>query len=391
MKKNPDYALILVGAALILLGVLMVYSASPVAVKIYQPREAMQGKWNHFLNRQLMALLAGLVLSSLLFLKKDSLFWLGRFSGWGVLLALVLLTIVLKMPGDTLGAKRFIPLGKFQFQPAEFAKIALVFFLAHFLASKSDWVATKNGRKFFKVMALPIMALGATVLLIEKEPALGSNIIIILTFIFILFMAGLRKRHMTNIFLVLAGFVALFIALKPYRLKRVRDWWSGLRYGESHYHIMQGKLGIGAGQLIGVGLGHGMQKYYIPEVHTDFIFAVIGEEFGLLGTYAVIGLFLSILYLGFKIAVNCKNTYLALLASGFAFMLGFQAYFNIGVAMGIFPCTGVTLPFISYGGTSLIVSIFALAVLIKISLYDVRENLKEEDFPLMRGGEEKGW
>jgi cell division protein FtsW len=388
MKKNPEYALIIVGVALLALGILMVYSASAVAMKIHHPREVLEGKWNFFLHRQLVALSLGIALSSLLFIfKKVDLFKLGKYAWVGIWMALILLVIVLLLPGDSLGAKRFISIGKFQFQPAEFAKLAMVFYLAYHLAAHAEKVSAKGVFKLLRVIWQPLIAVVAMAFLIEKEPALGSSIVIFVTFIFMLFIAGIRKKYLLNTVLLSFLGVAFLIKRRAYRFNRVKEWWDSIFKGKDIYQILQGKLGIGAGHWIGVGLGQGKQKYFVPEVHTDFIFAVIGEEFGLLGTFVVLGLFLLVLYLGFKIALNCKNTFLALLASGLTFMLVFQAYFNIGVVIGGFPCTGVTLPFISYGGTSLVVSIFALATLVKISLYDVRENLKEADTPILRGKE----
>lgn len=275
----------------------------------------------------------------------------------------LLLCVVFVFPAVN-GAKRWIPLGFASIQPSEIAKYVVVLYMAKSLASKGEKV------KSFMYGILPYMMISgffAGMVFLEKN--LSIAVVIMGVTLVILFVAGAKIRHMAGIVgVVLAGGVAGII-FEPYRMARFTiflDPWKDAR-GDG-YQLIQSLLALGSGGIWGAGLGQSRQKcYYIPEPHTDFIFSIIGEELGLIGCTVIIILFVLFVWRGIVTASKAKDTFGTLLATGITSIIAIQAIINIAVVTGSMPVTGVPLPFISYGGSSLIFNLFAMGVLLNIS------------------------
>jgi cell division protein FtsW len=274
-------------------------------------------------------------------------------------LALVLVPHIGRVAG---GARRWLSFGgPLNFQPAELAKLAVILYLAHFLANRGE-----RTREFGAGMIPALVVLGLTAAPILKQPDLGSALILVLITFAMLFAGGARLEHLAAVPAVLA--VIFRAGYRSQRLLAFLNPWRDPR--GSGFHIIQSLLAIGSGGLVGLGLGHSRQKFfYLPERHTDFIFAIISEELGLVGSLVVILLFAALAVWGFRIAARCQDRYGALLASGLTTMLVGQAVLNIGVVSGSLPITGVPLPFISFGGSSLVLNDIAVGILLNISQY----------------------
>lgn len=359
-KKPPDYWLLVIVFTLLTLGLVMVFSASSVTA-------AGSSEYRYdpyfFLKRQGMWTVVALIVM-----------WVGmridleRLRAWSlplVLLSVVGLALVLeKHIGIVVnGARRWIAIGPFGFQPSEFAKFALVFYLADCLARRGSKI-----QRFARLVPL-LVIFGLMVLLINLEPDLGTSLVVAASFMGVLFMSGARFSHLAG--LVGVGLVAVIAQIfkDQYKRERIMVFLNPFGDpGDKGYQIVQSLIGLGSGGVWGLGLGESRQKcFYLPEQHTDFIFAVLGEELGLVGTLAVLFLFLMLLYRGLRIAVRSRDNYLALLAAGLSFTIAFQAFLNIGVVSASLPLTGIPLPFISYGGTSLVITMGAVGLLVNVS------------------------
>lgn len=286
-----------------------------------------------------------------------------------------LLVLVLLVGPEINGAHRWLIIGGFQFQPAELAKIAIVFYMADFLARRGEKV------QYFSRLLPALVLFGVTLILIEREPDLGTAVVVAGVFIAMLFTSGGSMTHLLGFAGAGALVAVTAVATKPYRLRRITSFMNPEAdpLGDG-YHAIQSLLAIGSGGFSGRGLGAGHQKFkYLPEAHTDYIFAILGEELGLLGTVSVVVLFLALLYKGFQIALNCRRPYLRLIAIGVSFQLTLQAFINIGVVTAMTPSKGIPLPFISYGGTSIIFSLFAIGLLMNVAEANValREAARE--------------
>lgn len=274
-----------------------------------------------------------------------------------------LLILVLLIGPEINGAQRWIMLGSYQFQPAELTKLAIIFYLADFLARRGEKITQ------FTRMLPALVLIGLTLILIEREPDLGTALVLAGVFMAMLFASGAKISHLlgmsgAGVFVVIVSVIA-----KPYRLRRITSFLDPEADPQgSGYHAIQSLLAIGSGGLSGRGFGVGHQKYkYLPEAHTDYIFSVLAEEIGLIGTLCVVFLFVCLLYKGFQIALHCRRPYLRYLAIGLTFQLALQAFLNIGVVTGSTPSTGLPLPFISYGGTSLLFSLISIGLLMNVA------------------------
>jgi len=359
-RKPPDYWLLVIVFALLIVGLIMVFSASSVTAA--GMKECRNDPY-FFLKRQGIWALVALVA-----LWASTRVELEKFRRWSlplVLVSLAMLAAVL-IPGlgvEVNGARRWIALGGFTFQPSELAKFALIFYLADCLARRGSKI--QQG-----VRLVPLLVIfGAIVLLIELEPDLGTALVVAASFMSILFMSGARFSHLAG----LVGFGILgvigLIVKEPYRVERLGAFMDPWKVSQtSGYQIIQSLLALGSGGTWGLGLGESRQKFfYLPEQHTDFIFAILGEELGLIGTLSVLVLFTLLLYKGLKLAVRSRDSYMALLSAGLSFTIAFQAFLNIGVVSSSLPLTGVPLPFISYGGTSLVITMVAVGLIINVS------------------------
>ena len=338
-------------------GVVMVFSASQIlALDRY-------GDSFYFVKRHVMWAAVGFAL--MLLLARANVRKLRHLAFPILVLSFVVLALVFA-PGigrTAGGARRWIVLGPLSFQPAEAAKFGLLFFLAHFLAVKGERL---DDLRYGFMPPVLITAMG--VLLILAQPDLGTAMLLTLVAGMMLFLAGARWHHLLGCALTAAPVFYWLVFSVPWRRKRILaflDPFGAVR--ETGYQLVQSLLALGRGGLTGLGLGEGKQKLlYLPEPHTDFIFAVIGEELGLIGTLAVAAVFAVILWRGLRIAARCEDGFRFLLASGLTLMVAVQGLLNMAVAAGLVPTKGVPLPLISLGGTSLVFTLAALGLLLAV-------------------------
>ncbi|MGD8894126.1 MAG: putative lipid II flippase FtsW, partial [Desulfobacterales bacterium] len=261
------------------------------------------------------------------------------------------------------GAKRWFRLGSFSFQPSEFARFALVIYLAYSMNKKKDML------KDFYVGFMPhIMILFIFTALIIFQPDFGSVIILgVLTWV-MLFVGGVRIWHLIASLVLITPIAYFFMVSADYRLKRIMSFLNPWQYSANDgYQIVHSLMAFGTGGIWGTGIGKGYQKlFYLPEPHTDFIFSVVGEELGLWGVLIILGLYILIFWRGIFIAGNCKDSFGSFLAIGLTTAIGLQVCVNMGVALGLLPTKGLTLPFLSYGGTSLLLNMASIGILMNI-------------------------
>jgi cell division protein FtsW len=350
----------LFGATVILaaLGLVMVYSASAV----YGLERF--GSDTHFALRQLVYLLAGLV--TLFLVQRADYAWLRKAARPILLVALVLLVAVL-LPGLGVrvgGAQRWFRLGPLSLQPSEFAKVALVLYLATLLADKDRRVTSLwNG------FAAPLLVVALVTGLTLLQPDLGTAMLLCISALLMLFVAGTRLTY-----IVLAGMVTAPIAWfavvgTPWRMKRLMAFFDPEAHRDgAGYQVWEALLTLGSGGISGVGLGEGQQKlFYLPEAHTDFILPIVGQELGFVGVSAVLLLFAVIVWRGSRVALAAEDRFGTYLAIGFTGMMALQACLNMAVVVGVLPTKGITLPFVSYGGSSLITSLLMVGVVLAVA------------------------
>lgn len=324
----------------------------------------------HFVTRHLIALGLGLAIAS--FAARTPTLWWGRASTPFYVVGLLLLLIVL-LPGlgkEVNGATRWIALGSFNLQTSEFMKLFLVLYLAGYLVRQQSEV-THSVWAFIKPMLLMVLAAS----LIMLQPDFGTTVVLLATALGMLFLGGAALWQFVALLLGAIGVLATLVVMSPYRLARVTSflnpWADPL---DSGYQLSQALIAFGRGEWSGVGLGNGIQKqFHLPEAHTDFLMAVVGEELGLVGTLVVIGLFGIVVWRSYAIGAAADargDKFSAHVAYGLGLWLGMQAFINVGVNVGLLPTKGLTLPFMSYGSNSLIVCIVAIGMLLRID----REN-----------------
>jgi cell division protein FtsW len=345
-------------ALLTMVGLVMVLSASSVTAF------AEYGSSFLFFQRQAVyALFGGLV--ALAAARLPYRLWQ---RAWVPLLgvSLLLLVLVLHPSVGTVagGAARWIRVGELTLQPSELVKFAVVAAVASVLAANLRTLHTEPGR-----WVVPLLVIvGAASLLILLQPDLGTMIVIAITAFLLLFVAGVRLRHLF-LSAVMAGSAGMaLILMESYRRARFLSYldpWSDPSH--TGYQIVQSLIALGSGRLVGVGLGASRQKWmYVPNAHTDFIFSIMGEELGLAGEVVILALFAALVYAGIRIAMAAPDAFGRLLAAGITAWLGFQALLNLGAVTGLLPITGVPLPFVSFGGSALVVSLGAVGVLISV-------------------------
>ncbi|MEG1336336.1 MAG: putative lipid II flippase FtsW, partial [Clostridiales bacterium] len=318
-----------------------------------------------YLKKQCMWAAIGIAVM-ILMLKTDYMFF--KKLAWPGLIAGVLCLIMVKVGvgAGALGAERSIVLGPIHFQPSEFAKLALILFFAYNM--------NKCGEKMnsFTVGFLPHIGILAVFCgLIMLQPDLGTSVALVGTAFLMMLGGGVKYRYLISMVVGGCFLVILAIWLEPFRMSRftafLDPWADPLGYG---FQTVQSLIAIGSGGFTGVGLGAGGSKwYYLPEVHTDFIFALIGEELGFIGTVFTVLLFGVFVWRGIRIALTLEDSFGALLALGITSMVGVQTLINVFVATGMMPVTGIALPFISYGGSSLLFTLAAAGVLLNLSAY----------------------
>ena len=360
-KRAPDFMLFITAMMLISIGIVMVFSSSSYY--------AMFPPFNNpfwFLIRQLINALVGIPI--MVFMMKYDYWKLRRWAPMLTAASVVLLLLVLTPLGtEVLGAKRWINLGFTSFQPSEFAKLSVVIFVAASLSQKGAKIQS------FKVGVLPYLILiGVFAGLILMEPDLGTAMTLAGTVFIMLFCAGARISTLAVTGIVGVGTVLAAIFSEEYRRQRFLAFLNPEGDpGGVGWQILNSLMSLGSGGLLGTGLGQGRHSkfLYLPERQTDFIFAVIGEELGFIGGCLVILLFALFVWRGFKIAITSPDPFASLLAAGIVSGIALQAAINIGMVTGSMPITGITLPFVSFGGTSLVFTLMGVGVLLNISRY----------------------
>ena len=282
--------------------------------------------------------------------------------------ALLLILVIIPGIGVSInGSRRWLSLLGLSMQPSEFAKYAMVIFMAGALDRRGEEI-----HRFFAGVVPLLVVPGVMFLLILEQPNLSTGGSILICALLMLFVAGLRKRHLALLGVCGLALGAFYAWSAPYRRERLlsfRDPFA--KMSDEGYQLSQSLIALGSGGLFGMGLGQGKQKFaYLPYPESDFIFAIVGEDFGLIGCTAVVLLFCAFVFAGLRVALNCRDRYGCLLASGIVSMIGMQTFINMGVVTGIMPTTGLPLPFFSAGGTSVTMMMAAIGILLNIS----REN-----------------
>ena len=357
-KLSPDVWLFGVVLALVLLGVVMVYSASAIiaADRFGDPF--------FFLKKQLFwALLGGGLLWAALRLDYRRL---ERLVVPLLVVSIALLVLVLLPPfGQAInGTRRWFRIGPLSFQPVELAKFALVLYLASFLTRRVEAI-----RSFWHGLFPILLVAGTMALLTLVQPDLGNSLALVVLTLVLAYLAGARVKHMAWVAAAALPLVVLAVALKPYRWRRmvafVNPWEDPQGSG---FQIIQSFLALGSGGLTGRGLGGSKQKlFYLPEPYTDFIFAIVGEELGLIGAVGVIALFAVLIWRGLRVGLRAPDPFGSYLALGLTVMLATQTLVNLGVVLGALPTKGLPLPFVSFGGSALLMTMFSAGVLLNIS------------------------
>lgn len=358
-RRPPDYAIIGGVATLLAIGLVMVFSSSSVRAL------ADVGDAYYYLKRQLLWTLLGL---GAMFVMMRVDYWEIRRYARPFFFLTLLTTVLVLIPGigrEAGGARRWIGYGPLlQFQPSELMKLAVVTYIA--------WALSRSPEKIkdFARGILPyVLLLGVLFFLILQQPDLGTAVSVVGTVVVMLFVAGARLGHLAG--LGLAAVPVLFYAIMgaDYRRSRLLAYLNPFADPQgSGFHIIQALYALGSGGLFGLGLGNSRQKFfYLPAEHTDFIFAILGEELGFVGAAFVIGLFALLAWRGYRTAMAAPDTFSSLLAAGLTTMVVLQALLNIGVVCGILPITGVPLPLVSFGGSSLVPTLAGLGILLNIS------------------------
>lgn len=374
--RNYDLPLFVAAGALLCLGLLMVYSAS---IALADGPLFSQMSRHSFVARQAVFMVAGGVLALLVWLTPLSLVQRLTLPLFGLTAVLLVLVFVPGIGYEANGANRWIDLGPVNFQPSELMKVVTVLFAADYVVRKQQHMDSFiNG---FMPMALAMAGVGMLLLL---EPDLGALIVIMAIAMGVLFLGGINAKVFSGLAAVLLCTFFLLIWLSPWRRARLfayLDPWNPENAYGSAYQLSHSLIAIGRGEWFGVGLGSSIEKlHYLPEAHTDFIVSVIGEELGFMGIALVVVLFAVLIARAFEIgrsAIAMERVFSGLVAQGVGIWFGVQAFINIGVCLGLLPTKGLTLPLISYGGSSLVMNLVALALVARVDY---------ENRVLMRGG-----
>jgi cell division protein FtsW len=371
-----DRALVLVTVGLLAMGLVMVYSAS-----IALPDNPKFANYSptYFLTRQALFIAIGFV-AGLIALQVPVVVW-ERWAPWLFVLSLVSLVLVLVpfIGKGVNGARRWIPLGLMSFQPSELAKLAIAMYAASYMVRKMD--VKENFMQAVWPMAVALAVIG---LLLLAEPDMGAFLVIAMIALGILFLGGVNGRMFALGVGVLAGAFALMIALSPWRAQRIfayLDPWNPAYAQGKAYQLTHSLIAFGRGEIFGQGLGASVEKlHYLPEAHTDFLLAVIGEELGFVGVCVVIVAFFWLTRRIFVIgrqAVALDRVFAGLMVQGIGIWMGGQAFINMGVNLGVLPTKGLTLPLLSYGGSAILINLIAMAIILRVDI---------ENRTLMRGG-----
>jgi cell division protein FtsW len=356
--NRPDLWLLFATASLVGLGVVMVFNAS------YFYAQERYGDPFMFFRKHLIYLAIGLIAAAAI--SRVRLEWFERSTYWAIGAAMVMLVLVLIPPIGMVrgGARRWINLGILGFQPAEFAKIAIVLYLARSIVRKRDRMTN-----FVRGVLPHLVVVGLAVALVIKQPDFGTAAILMVLVVLMLHAGGARLSQLALLGLAAVPFVIYEVTKADYRVRRILCFLDPWDYSQNcGFQLVQSLIAFGSGGLAGVGLGDSQQKlFFLPEAHTDFIFALVGEELGLGGALGVLILFAIVGIRGFRVAVRHPDPFASLLAFGLTLIIMLEAVINIGVVIGLLPTKGLALPFLSYGGSSLIGTMLQIGILSALS------------------------
>lgn len=360
--RKPDYWLILITFLLLGFGLVMVFSTS------YYIGLTDFNDTYHYFRKQLIFAGIGLLL---FFIFSNIHYSFYKKHVAIILLICIILLIAVLFVADTInGAKRWIDIGFTSFQPSEFVKLGIIIYTASIMIKKQPVM-----NQFKRAILPPLTVIGLICLLLMLEPHFSAIVIIFLTSSVIIFCAGAKPKHLLLVFLACIPLLAATLFLADYRVDRltsVLNPWKD--EDDTGYQLLQSLFAIGPGGLTGTGLGNSIQKLaYLPEAHTDFIFSIIGEELGFIGGTTVILLFILLIIRGIIISIQAPTLFGTLLGVGIVSLIAIETIFNLGVVTGLLPVTGVPLPFISYGGSALLVKCIEMGILLNISRYRVQK------------------
>jgi cell division protein FtsW len=369
VRGKPDFWLMLILFALVGYGLVMVFSSSYyVAMTHYNDTY-------YFFKKQLIwagfGLLVFFITANIPYQLYQKYIAYILFGSWIALL----LVFIPGLGSKINGADRWVQLGFFSFQPSEVGKVAALIYTASIMAKKQEHLDN-----FKKGLLPPLIVIGLFCFLIVIQPHYSSTVILLVTCLVIIFCAGARLKHLMLLALAGSPVMISVLLLKSYRLDRLSVLWDPWKDpGDKGYQIIQSLYAIGPGGLTGAGLGNSIQKMaYLPEAHTDFIFSVIAEELGFFGGASLILLFVLFIVRGIRIALRAPDMFGMLLGVGIITLFSIQAIFNLGVVTAMLPVTGVPLPFISYGGSSLLLNLFTAGILLNISRYRQQAQSKQK-------------
>ena len=357
-SRPMDRTVLVVTYMLALIGLIIMFSASGVMA------ETRYGDSTFFLKRQSLWLLLGLMALHWV-AQRDYNMW-KTLTPYGLALTFVLLVLVLIpfLGTQVNGARRWLRVAGFSMQPGEIAKLSIVLYLASFLVRKEQDLVT-----FSRGVLAPMAVVGTFAGLLLLEPDMGTAVFLTLLLFGLLFLGGTRIPHLLGMGMVLLAVAYTLIMQSDYRRRRLLNFldpWQDPT--DAGFQLTQSFVALGNGGLFGVGLGEGRQKlFFLPEAHADFVLALVGEELGFVGTGLLIGLFAILIVKGFKIAGQAPDAFGRHLAGGVTLLVGIQVLINMSVVSGLLPTKGLTLPFVSYGGSSLIMSLVAMGILLSIS------------------------
>lgn len=365
-QRSYDHFILISALTLVALGLTMVFTASTVMA---------QSQYNdpyYFIKRQFIYAVFGIGI--LLLGRSINYHYYQRLAYPFLLISLVCLILVFVpgIGGKIRGAARWLKLGPINLQPSEFAKISIALFLAYSLAKKQEKM------KHFSIGFVPHMAVaGVFILLVGLEPDFGTAITIAAIVFTMLFVGGTRLTHIILALVTGVGMAIIMVLRDPKKMGRVFSYLDPWKYGQDvGYQLKQSLLAIGSGGLLGLGPGQSRAKlFYLPDAHTDFIISIFSEEAGFLGVMLVLALFAILVYRGLLISLRAQDSFGSYLALSLTLLIGLPACINLGVVTGIFPTKGLSLPFLSYGGSSLLANLLAVGILLNISTQIKRPGL----------------
>lgn len=356
--KNDAKIILLLSSLLIMMGVVMIYSSS--SVHAYQRYSDSM----YLIKRHLVFLCIGFVAS--IYVLKTPFRFFADNSKWILGFSLLFLLLVL-VPGvgvEAGGAKRWLRIFGLGFQPSEGAKLALIIYLADFVSRKRH-VINDLVRGFLPPMGVSLLMAA----LVIAEPDMGTSVTLLFIGIVMLFVSGVSLRHIAGTIAPVIPIMVMAVLFKPYRLKRVVVFLDPWRESSgAGFQLVQSFIALGSGGISGVGLGQSKQKlFYLPEAHTDFIFSILGEELGFIGAALVLILFAAMIIFIFRLGMRIRDRFSFMVVTGVGVMMAFEVLVNIGVSTGLLPTKGLPLPFLSYGGSSLLFHMIAIALVLNMS------------------------